>query len=568
MFITAGRSKYVLCLCALLTTVMPIGQRWSDCDVAMAYVIPALCIFVACGLAVCRNARLSVSLLDCFLLLWGAYFFLRSYVGAEYSCATQMLKTAELFMLYFVFRVLSQFCRVPINAVVMGILICCAYEAVCGISQIANGTSRHCLYVVTGSFFNPGPYSAYILIGLVMAIVIRKREWNIVNPKMLCIANVLFVSFVAVCSFLLCFTLSRAALLSLVLVVLWVWRKQYRRWRWLVWGIFLCAAVACYVVKQGSADGRILTWTASVTSWLHTPWLGVGIGGFRHACGEGIAEMYATSPDNVLFASGNVAEYAFSDILKILVEQGVVGVVICLVVVLAALYNTFHCSKPLFYAMVALLIFSLFSYPFELYPYRVLTVVVCAIAPHKFVIADYSSFRKVMVLVLAGIVTVSASLFSADQIRQRYDADKSIAHFAHIRHETFIKDYYKYLPLEDDNPQFLFNFAKTLRAFGRYTDSNAVLRQGVSISNDPMFYMVQGNNYMDENLPAFAEQSYRKASAIMPNRLYPLYRLMLLYEKTGQEENMKQMAKKILASRPKVASPATSDMINKAKQCL
>lgn len=561
-------SKYVLCVCILLTTVMPIGQRWSSCDVIMAHVIPALCILVLGGLAVCRKARLSVSLLDCLVLLWGLYFFLRSYVGAEYSCATQMLKTAELFVLYLVLRVFSQTCRVPVSAIVVGILICCVYEAVYGISQIANGTSRHCLYVVTGSFFNPGPYSAYILIGLVIAIIIKKQEWHIGNPKMLSVANAVFLVFVAICSFVLCFALSRAALLSLVLVVLWVWRKQYWKWRLLVWGGFICFAAVCYAVKQGSADGRILTWSASLTSWLHSPWLGVGIGGFRHACGEGIAELYANSPDNVLFASGNVAEYAFSDILKILVEQGVVGFVICGAVVSLTLHNASKRSRPLFYAMVALLIFSLFSYPFELYPYRVLAVVVCAMVPHKFAIVDYKGFRKAIVLVLTGIVTVSVSFFSASQIRQRYDADKAVARFSHIRHETFIKDFYKYLPLEDDNPQFLFNFAKTLRAFGRYTDSNAVLRQGISISNDPMFYMVQGNNYMDINFPDYAEQSYLKAYAVMPNRLYPLYRLMLLYEKTGQEEKMKRMAKKIVTSTPKVVSPATTDMINKAKQCL
>lgn len=95
-----------------------------------------------------------------------------------------------------------------------------------------------------------------------------------------------------------------------------------------------------------------------------------------------------------------------------------------------------------------------------------------------------------------------------------------------------------------------------------------MLRQGISISNDPMFYMVQGNNYMDINFPDYAEQSYLKAYAVMPNRLYPLYRLMLLYEKTGQKEKMKRMAKKIVTSPPKVVSPATTDMINKAKQCL
>lgn len=558
----------IFLLSVLLTTVAPIEQRWSGCDVVLAYSIPALCLLVAGCMTMFREMRLSVSLLDCLVLSWGLYFFLRTYVGAEYSCATQVLKTAELFMFYFAIRGISHICRVPSIVIVMGILACCTYETLYGISQIVNGTSRHCLYVATGSFFNPGPYSAYMMMGLVAAAVVKTQEWNVPHPQVRRVANVAFWAFVAVNSFMLLVTLSRAALLSLVLVLMWIYRERYRKWRWLVWTLFSCVAIVGYIMKQGSADGRLLTWMASVTSWAHAPWFGVGVGGFRHACGEGVAEMYAVSPHNMLFTSGDVAEYSFSDILKILVEQGAVGAAFCIAVVLSALYNIRKCSNPLFYAIVSLLIFSLFSYPFELYPYKVLAVVVFAAVPHKCPVADFRGWGKAVVLVLTGIVAASVSLFSANQIRQRHDADKAVARFAHIRHETFLKDFWQYLPLEGDNPHFLFNFAKTLRTFGRYTDSNAVLRQGSSISNDPMFYMVQGNNYMDMNHPYLAEQAYLKAHAVMPNRLYPLYRLMLLYGETGQTEKMRRMAKRIVASKPKIVSPATTDMINKAKRCL
>lgn len=137
-----------------------------------------------------------------------------------------------------------------------------------------------------------------------------------------------------------------------------------------------------------------------------------------------------------------------------------------------------------------------------------------------------------------------------------------------MHHEAFIKDYYELLPQESDNPRFLFDFAKTLREAGRFNDSNAMLRQGTLVSSDPMFYVLQGKNYKDMHCYGHAEASYKKALAVMPNRIYPLYQLMLLYKDTDQSIKMKKVASRILQSRPKVTSPATEEIIKKAKECL
>ena len=114
------------------------------------------------------------------------------------------------------------------------------------------------------------------------------------------------------------------------------------------------------------------------------------------------------------------------------------------------------------------------------------------------------------------------------------------------------------------NKHFLFDFAKMLSVDGRYNDSNAVLRIGTLVSNDPMFYVIQGNNYIEMGFPQDAEKAYKKAFSIMPNRLYPLYQLMLLYEKEGDSEKMSKMAQQVIAFNEKVASPAINEMKKKA----
>ena len=83
-----------------------------------------------------------------------------------------------------------------------------------------------------------------------------------------------------------------------------------------------------------------------------------------------------------------------------------------------------------------------------------------------------------------------------------------------------------------------------------------------------MFYLLQGNNYKDMKCFEYSEKAYMKAYAIMPNRLYPLYQLMMLYKCTNQKEKMKSIARRIVEAKPKVTSPATEKIKNDAKTIL
>lgn len=172
-----------------------------------------------------------------------------------------------------------------------------------------------------------------------------------------------------------------------------------------------------------------------------------------------------------------------------------------------------------------------------------------------------------------GWLTFSLLLFIpsyviAKQTRIRYDADRDYQLFARMDNEAFIDDYYELLPQERDNSRFLFDFGKTLRIHGRYNDSNDMLRQGAKVSPDPMFYILIGNNYKDMGYADLAEKTYQKAFAIMPNRIYPLYQLMLLYKEIGEDKKVKEYASKVATFKEKITSPATKQMKEEAKRQL
>lgn len=166
------------------------------------------------------------------------------------------------------------------------------------------------------------------------------------------------------------------------------------------------------------------------------------------------------------------------------------------------------------------------------------------------------------------LATVFWGFYLVKDVKQRIDIDKDSNLFSGMHNEAFIDDYYELLPYEVDNPQFLFDFAKTLRENKRYRDSNAILRMGVQVSADPMFYVLQGNNYRDEGFYDYAEKAYKKACSIMPNRLYPLYQLMLMYSDNKEIHKAKTVAEQIIELKPKVQSPATDEMKQKANQVI
>ncbi len=551
------------------SSVMPVETRWSHAEILTARLMPVFCMLGSAFMIFNREGH-KIALLDILVLVWGIYYFLRLYFGNDYPCATQFLKVSSSLILYFALRAVFSNCRVRPSTFIELIMLCGCYEALVGVGQILSGASRNYFHMLTGTFLNPGPYSAYLLVAVVAGQTgkdVIQCEVSRLPVAIRKYATVLYYLLLLLPLLVLPSTWSRAAIMALAIVCLWYYRKSYWRYRKAVWVLCLVAMVMLYFVKRGSADGRVLTWMASLTSLAHNPWLGVGIGGFRHATAEGIAEMYHSCPDNGLLASAGVAEYAFCDILKVVVEQGVVGGLLCLAVAYVALHNLRRWSAPAFYAMGSLMLFSLFSYPFELYPFRVLSITLLAVSATSSSMAEMDGAKRVMAL-LFGVLATAASVFIACEDKRRSDADQQASLFASMHDVAFVNDFYELLPKESDNSIFLFNFAKTLTSAGRYSESNAMLRQGALTSNDPMFYLLQGNNYRYMHFYDLAEAAYRKAFAVMPNRLYPLYQLLTLYRVTGQQGKARQTAAYILKANAKIKSPATDEIIRKAKEAL
>lgn len=537
-------------------TLMSVDNRWAQAEILLIRMLPSICVLAMLVLLLRReNLRLTQG--DLLLSLFALYYLLHSSLSSKYPCATQCLRLTGVFLLYISLRFVFSARDIPQWVLVSLLLLCGSIEAVWGIVQLAGGGSRAQVFMLTGNFNNPGPYSAYLAIGVVtgLAFMVERGRNKIV---FLVVALLLAV---------IPSTWSRAAFISVVIPVLWLFRDQYYRYRYVVWGVLIILAVAIYFVKKGSADGRLVIWIASLLSWRYSALTGVGTGGFAHSCSEGIAEMYNSGLFSSILDSAGVAENAFNIFLKILVEQGMVGLILFLLALTVILKGLYSSSRPLFYGFLTLLLFSMFSYPLELLPYRIIAITTVAWSESTKSKAFSLKCNGFIAIPVLGIVFV-AGMFLRKEAYDRYSADKEARLLSCQTGEDILDDYYDILDYEEDNQHFLYDFSVALSENGSFQESNTILGMGIKVSADPMFYVLSGNNYSNLNMPEQAEEAYLKAFYVLPNRIYPLYQLMSLYSETDQEERAKNVADEILKISPKVASPATDEMKEMAKQIL
>lgn len=556
----------------LAQTVIPVDERWTAVEVGLVHGL--IYLFIAGGIyvVVCKH-RVEVTVTDIFACLFFMFYILSTWLFPHYPCRTEILKAVETFLLYCSLRILLDKTNVSAWILLVCLVLLGCYEAFLGVSQLFKGFSRNPLFSVTGSFFNPGPYSAYLMIVLIIGVVAlqddRLKKIYIIRHSLAfngtCVLRAkitlwhLFLVATLLVAVMLPSTWSRAAFVSVGVICLWVFRRGYWRYRYIIWGAVVVLCFFLYFLKQDSADGRLIIWQAALSTWMDDPWLGVGTGGFFHATAAGMAELYKQQYD---FSSADVTHYSYNVMLKILVEHGVIGLLFACSLCASVFWGLHKRSRPLFYGMASLLIFSLFSYPFDLLPYRIIAVLVIAWSE-----STYNKSVFVLGWVKSFLVTVFFAFVCFQTFRLVYDvykADCNYKTFAGMLGEVYISDYQNLLIQENDNPSFLFNYGKSLRMVGRYNDSNAILRRGVLCSADPMFYVLIGNNFKDMEEFVLAEESYIKAFVAMPNRLYPLYQLMLLYKETGKKQKATDVAKYIIGFKPKVESAVTKEIKRKA----
>ena len=546
------------------TEAMPsVSDVWGYRAVA-ALVVLALT-------AVCLGRRLPrLHWADGVALFWWVCVSLNYVFVSPYPAAEVYGKAMALGVAYVALRLVIPFCgRAFTRLWWVGLCAAGGYELWTGFMQLAGReASRHHLFDVTGTFFNPGPYAIFVAVVLAVSVAwwyshgevfAGRIRWSRVGAWS--------VAAVAVFCFpVLVATWSRAAWVAVAVAAACLLWKAHRRMVLWGMGVAVCAGVAAYFLKQGSADGRLLMTIVARRAWAGEWLCGHGLGGYAQAYGAAQEAFFAARPGSPLSVVAGSPEYAFNGVLGVGVEQGVLGVVPALVLGLWSLAVLCRRGEVSAYGWLVLLVSSLFSYPFALWPFLSLAVAWVALAVSlEAGTVEVRWWKRMAVWPVVAVGGWCVWNLSDDTAR-RVEAYEEFRRVRGIQDVAFLEDYRKKYEDLKAYPDFLFTFGTALREAGRYNESNAMLRQGTRVSCDPVFYTLMGNNYRDLGAVAEAESAYRKAFGMLPGRMYPLYRLMKLYEAEGQMRKAEEMARQIIAFRPKVDSPAVREMKNEAKK--
>ena len=463
-----------------------------------------------------------------------------------------------------------------------------AMEALHGLGQIAGiYPSNHSLFVLTGTFYNPGPYSGYL--AAVLPIALHRMLVSNGKKDRLSVAQYYFSMCVLL---LICCVLpagmSRAAwfasLISCGYVVLRVYRVKVKSFvskhRYAVSGVLIVGALlasSAYFMKRDSADGRLLIWKITSQAIASSP-LGEENGRTFSAIYGDAQERYFTNceySESEAWVAGT-PDFAFNEYLQIAVEYGV-WVSILLVTVLLVLSMIAGGRKQLAGidgCLVSLMVFACFSYPLHIpaiVSVWLLTLMVLCGEGLVMIKRKRNAVAVLLPVVVAGL-TASMDMYGIYSERTR-----AVREWMPVRvlyhsgaFNAAAEEYGKLYDKMSWNKDFCFEYGRALYKARSYGKAEEVLLKAMEVSGDPMILNMLGRNAQESGEYGKAEKYLLRSTRRLPERVYPHYLLVKLYAEPEYFDRIKLIreAECVLNAEPKVNSTAIREMRQEVKKIL
>lgn len=354
-----------------------------------------------------KDKTFNFSFLDVFVLVFTISVFITTWINKDFLANGNRLTIfGSLILFYFSLRIRwanFTFCRQEQHLLSI-FLICTGFiETLWGSAQLYGLIdSKHVFFKITGSFFNPGPYSGYLAVifplSLYYYLFTELTDANRTKQR----ASFFLKSFSALTCILIILILpvamSRASWLALIggsIIILWaylykkyVWKNLYVKYKkkiWIFLSVILVVAIlgliGVYLLKKDSADGRILIWKIPISMIKDYP-LGVGLGNFSGAYGEAQGNYMASGKASAMeeYVAGS-PEYAFNEYIQLFIEVGIVSFILFVCILSTTLYTLYKDKNwEIMGPLIALMIFAFFSYPFNVLSFLIVLVFILAIA--------------------------------------------------------------------------------------------------------------------------------------------------------------------------------------------
>lgn len=457
-------------------------------------------------------------------------------------------------------------------------------EAIWGLKQIYGlAVSNHSLYTLTGSFYNPGPYSGY----LAMIFPLCLNEWLELKGKTerTWVEQGKYYLALGVMLLILCVLpagMSRSAWIAAAVSGAWVygmhaswgsrlqeWRRKYRKKMIFIvvaGGILLVfAGCALFQLKEASANGRLFMWKISSLAIADSPVTGHGAGSFASAYGTAQEKYFASggySETEELVAGS--PEYAFNEYLQIAVEYGIPFLFVVLLVIVFCLWRGIAEKRiSVCGGVISVLVFAFSSYPMQIPGFAVsfyFLLAACMIGRSKLSLLFF-----IAILFLYGAYYLKNNQY---EVCRKWYRSKMLYNIS--AYQSAKEDYEELYPELKDRGTFLFEYGHCLHKLKEYGRSTKVLEEAMECSCDPMILNIIGKNYQATRDYEKAEESLIRSTHRLPGRIYPYYLLAKLYAEPEyrQSEKLKRAVEVVLTKEPKVQSTAVKEMRAEVKKLL
>ena len=473
----------------------------------------------------------------------------------------------------------------PFPSIVTWVLIALGgIEAIWGLRQIYGfAVSNHSLYALTGSFYNPGPYSGY----LTMIFPLCLHEWLNLKEKKerTWMEWGKYYMALGVMLLILCVLpagMSRSAWIAVAVSGAWVYgmhvswgsklkeiRKRYIRKVVLacIAGsiIFIVIGYSLFQLKATSANGRLFMWKISVLAIAESPLIGHGTGNFVSAYGRAQESYFANeeySETEELVAGS--PEYAFNEYLQVTTEYGIPFLFVVLLIIAFCLWKGNREGRiGICGGVISVLVFAFSSYPMQIPGFAVtfyFLLAACVIGRSKIMLLFFIS-----IIILLGTYYWKYNQYDTCKNWYRSKMLYNIGAYQSAKEE-----YEKLYSELKNRGAFLFEYGYCLHKLKQYDSSIVVLEEAMKHSCDPMILNIIGKNYQAVGKYKKAEESLIRSTHRLPGRIYPCYLLAKLYAEPEcqQPEKLKRMVEVVLTKEPKVQSTAVKEMRAEVKNLL
>lgn len=457
-----------------------------------------------------------------------------------------------------------------LNIILVASCLSGTIQAILAIGQIRGWlASPNAFFQITGSFENPGPLGGYIAITWIISLglllyTIKKSHKIGISLLLLSLTIQSYglyltdsrAAWVASLSGFICFI----GFYNLKKINIFFQKRQITKIT-LAFGLFCIIVGLIYNYRPTSANARLLIGRISINMIADSPIFGHGPGSFSKKYMLYQADYFKQHPDTEWVLIADNVIYPFNELIGITAEYGILG----LFLIFYLLYLTFTfqsqttesqiCKSALF----ALLIFSLFSYPSDIFPLWIFYALFIGCInnqniksltiPRLITIFILIAISISMIWIIQGktrIERVSASLFL---LYQGTDTIKD-KDYERMKHNSIFNDYYmtwlsKQSQLESHLKKRIKDILPSCEGFCHL-----------------------GNSYMEQNKFIQAEYYYRWASYMIPTRMQPQYLLWQLYVTTGEKEKARRVAHTIIEMPLKVENTYTLKIKRRMKEYL